>query len=92
MLLGSKHVDNLEREVHFHSEKSSSKGLEPFGPSSKICFFVSSKGRRSGVKLALLLFSLGRGEDVGEGRGPECLSPSLEHLPARTGAVSMASH
>lgn len=43
MLLGAKHVDNLEREVHFHSEKSSSRGLKPAGPLSKIHFFVCSR-------------------------------------------------
>lgn len=65
MLLGAKHVDNLEREVHFHSEKSSSRGLKPAGPLSKIHFFVSSRREPSGVKLALLLFSIGRGRGSG---------------------------
>lgn len=43
MLCGAKHVDNLGREDHLHSEKSSSKGLEPAGHCFKICFFVSSR-------------------------------------------------
>lgn len=43
MLLGAKHVDNQEREVHFHSEKSSSRGQKPAAPLSKIHFFVSSR-------------------------------------------------
>jgi|UPI00002141BE hypothetical protein len=43
MLLGAKHAHDLEKEVHFHFKKSSSKGLEPVGPCSEICFSVSSR-------------------------------------------------
>lgn len=81
------HVDYLEREVHFHSEKSSSRGLKPAGPLSKIHFFMSSRREAQWGEISTVSVFNRKGKWV----WGTIVLPPLGHLPAGAGAVSMAS-